>query len=959
MQNAILMCLTETHLHSDIEDAEVTIVGYEIFRADRSKGKKKGGVAAYVRTDVAHHTRLMSSGSNGEAEYVVLHIAKWNLVVVTLYRPPGCTTEKFIEVTEIIRSNIRSIGNPEPTIVITGDFNLPNIEWNRYSIYGGTSPDRTQADALFRLVDELLLRQIVENATRGDNILDLFLTNNDDLVSNIQIEDTIMSDHRILMIETTMDMKPDKLGGVKKSGQFASLNFFNENTKWTDINNHISSINWDQAMKGLSTEEMYVFFQQTLFQICEMHTPGKRHPRKSDIPKDRKILLRKKTKLTKRIEYIGNEAKLKRQLNDIEEKLAQSHENELLYEEQKAVEAIKINTKYFYHYVKKRAKVRNIIGPIKHEGELIYDSSQISEVLNKQYESVFSRTKYTEEKEWQPMTPSITDSELTDIKFTTDDIQRSISAIRTYAAAGPDQIPAVVLKKCAHTVCTPIYNLWRNSLNTSTIPKKLKRGIITPIYKGGDRTEAKNYRPVALTSHIIKIFERIVVERLQDYMEENRLYNATQHGFRKGRSCLSQLLQHQFNIINLLENGATADVIYLDFSKAFDKVDHIVLLKKILHLGIKDNVLNWIKCFLTDRDQSVVVDGAVSENLNVLSGVAQGSVMGPMLFLIYITDIDINMRHCTALSFADDTRLLGAVRTEDDYTSIQEDLQTMFEWAEKNNMTFNSSKFEMLRYSHPKLSVSELCYVTPDGTTIKQCSHLRDLGIIMNQNANFDQQIENTVKKAKQTMGWILRSFRSREPTMMMTLFKAMVIPLLEYCCQLWNPTTIGEIRKLEAVQRTFTARIKNMDKLNYWQRLSHLELYSLERRRERYIILYIWKIINGLVPNFKQEFAIKTTDSGRRGTICVIPPILKTWKRIQNIKESSIAVHGPRLYNCLPQNLRNEKLTLNEFKQRLDKFLKTIEDKPSLPHYQQITIGNSLLHRLIPAHRGWRTSAT
>lgn len=250
-------------------------------------------------------------------------------------------------------------------------------------------------------------------------------------------------------------------------------------------------------------------------------------------------------------------------------------------------------------------------------------------------------------------------------------------------------------------------------------------------------------------------------------------------------------------------------------------------------------------------------------------------------------------------------------------------------------------------------------YTTPDGSIIHQSNQIRDLGVTMCENAEFSLQIDNAVKKAKQSIGWILRSFKSRETSLMLTLYKTMVLPLLEYCSQLWCPTTIGEIRKMESVQRTFTSRLDGMNDMNYWERLSHLKLYSLERRRERFMIIYVWKIIQGLVPNFNHDFAVKTTNSGRRGVLAIIPPISKSWTKVQTIKESSIAVHGPRLFNCIPQKLRSETYTPESFKRELDRFLHTVEDKPSLPQYHQTTPGNSLLHRLIPAHRGWRTSAT
>lgn len=340
---------------------------------------------------------------------------------------------------------------------------------------------------------------------------------------------------------------------------------------------------------------------------------------------------------------------------------------------------------------------------------------------------------------------------LSDVVLNKENIQRSISAMSTYAASGLEQIPAIVFKKCLHTIWVPLIHLWRTSLDTRSIPSSLKQGKITPIYKG---------RPVALTSHIIKIFEITVTKQIHKYMEQNQLFNDTQHGFSTGRSCESQLLQHRFDIITTLENEATADVIYLDFAKGFDEVDHNVLLQKLEHIGNRGKLLNWIRCFFTNCNQSVVVEGVESDTLEVLSGVAQGSVIRLIMFLISIGDIDNNMTYCMASPFADDTRLLGSIKT--DYKYIQDDLDIMYNWAENNNMSFNSSKFEMIRYRHPKSDICNPHYTTPDGSVIHQNNQIRDFGVTMSENSDFSMQIDYAAKKSRQIIGWILRSFKSR-----------------------------------------------------------------------------------------------------------------------------------------------------------------------------------------------------
>ena len=205
--------------------------------------------------------------------------------------------------------------------------------------------------------------------------------------------------------------------------------------------------------------------------------------------------------------------------------------------------------------------------------------------------------------------------------------------------------------------------IWRKCLNNGVTPEDLKIAHIITIFKDGHQGLASNYRPIALTSHLIKIFEKIVRNGMVKYMDKNNLFNDSQHGFRIGRSCLTQLLSHFDKILTKLESRSDVHVIYLDFSKAFDKVDHSIILEKLRIMGIKGNLLEWLRSFLCKRYQSVMVDGCLSEPSIVKSGVPQGSVLGPLLFLILISDIDKDLLHSFLSSFADDTRAGSEIKS--------------------------------------------------------------------------------------------------------------------------------------------------------------------------------------------------------------------------------------------------------------------------------------------------------
>ena len=320
---------------------------------------------------------------------------------------------------------------------------------------------------------------------------------------------------------------------------------------------------------------------------------------------------------------------------------------------------------------------------------------------------------------------------------------------------------------------------------------------------------------------------------MTSFLDENNHLNKNQHGFRSGRSCLTQLLAHHDNIISQLEDGYNVDVVYLDFAKAFDKVDHNIVLAKAHNIGIRGKLLNWIKEFLSNRTQSVIVNGKLSSPRPVISGVPQGSVIGPLIFLILISDIDTDTLHSLVASFADDTRVTKGIICENDAVNLQEDLFKIYQWSITNNMEFNDLKFELMRYGTNIELKSSTSYISPSFNVIEAKNTVKDLGVTLSSDCTFKEHINNIIESAKSMSSWILRTFRTRDPTTMLTLFKSLVRPILEYSSVLWTPITKGEIQRLKEIQQSFLRKLRGISK-TYSQALKELNLYSLERRRER-----------------------------------------------------------------------------------------------------------------------------
>ena len=969
------MGLTETWLKSH-KDAELKIDGYKLFRSDRVRRKKckrgrlSGGVAAYVHNDFAGQMEVKFQFSNGVVETLGLYSSAENVFIVIVYRQPDdvvggnrSTVQELKPAIDKLQQAINDFGDPAPNILICGDFNLPNSSWSCEP--KTVSQEREMYDCIKELMNANFLHQHITYATHKDgNTLDLVFTNNSNLIHShecIVPPLTSVSDHYIIECKTRIQGSVDDEDQTRpeRISPLDNLNFFSNDIQWDVIMNEFNDVDWKTLLLDQSPENQLAIIMGIICEVCEKHIPQRKSLNKSGkpkIPRDRRILMRKRKKINEQLKLSLSDArrqKLDRKLINIEILLQQSHQASRSMREQKAIDAIKINPKYFFTYTKKFSKTSSKIGPLLDENNSYTASSaKMAEILSSQYQSVFSVPK--EKSIYSDAEPKV-NSTLTDLKFSEQDTIDAIDELPNNSASGPDGITAILLKKCKRQLSKPLYILWRDCLDRGVTPDKLKVAHIIPIFKSGHQGLPSNYRPIALTSHLIKIFEKIVRNCIVKYLDENQLFNDTQHGFRHGRSCLSQLLAHFEEILTKLEASENVDIIYLDFSKAFDKVDHSIILEKLRLMGIGGNLLNWIESFLKDRFQSVMVNGFLSKPVKVKSGVPQGSVLGPLLFLILISDIDKDVLHSFLSSFADDTRVGKSIKNESDVLKLQEDLENVYNWAAENNMSFNNLKFELIRYmvyNNIKDITNDSFYTGPDGSEINEKSHVKDLGILMSNNMTFSEHINKVCEKARDMCSWILRTFRSRSPQLMLTLWKSLVQPILDYCSQLWCPISIGQIKQIEEIQKSFTRKIKTDNNPDYWSRLKSYRIYSHERRRERYRILYIWKMLEQLVPAFGEGHGGMSKLHPRNGRTIDIPLRSKNIPtHLQKVRDASLLVHGSKLFNALPKNLRNcSNCSLLEFKSKLDGYLAQIPDEPLVHGYTQShsAYSNSLL-KLVP----------
>ena len=284
----------------------------------------------------------------------------------------------------------------------------------------------------------------------------------------------------------------------------------------------------------------------------------------------------------------------------------------------------------------------------------------------------------------------------------------------------------------------------------------------------------------------------------------------------------------------------------------------------------------------------------------------------------------------------------------EDAQKIQNDLNSVYAWTRESNMLLNGDKFQLLRYGEDEELKSLTSYFDCNGKKIEETPRAKDLGIIMTSNGNFEEHINVTVQKAYDMMGWVLRTFITRDRKPMLTLYKSLILARLDYCSALWNPNGSAYlINKIEKVQRVFTRRVNGTEGMNYWDRLKHLRLYSVQRRRERYLIMYVFKIIHGLVPNCGLSFH----ENPRTGIHAIVPKLNPTSSsQVKSMRSNSFNFVAPTLFNLLPTTMRrvyDVRNPFDKFKSDLDTLLSDIPDEPTVNGLTRNVRSNSLIHQM------------
>ena len=829
-----IICITEAlpkNARYPVQNAEFQIEGYDMYT--NIEGAHRGVIiytAKYLKASVIDTQSIQCK----ESCWVEISLRNRDtLLVGCIYRSPNNSSFDNTNLLSALRSACEI--HKYTHVMICGDFNCPHIDWED----GTTNAAETTIDhQLLECLRDCYLTQHVKEpthrrSTQRPTTIDLVLTNEENMIEQLKVEPPLGKSHHSTLVYT-LRTYAEIDNKIYTSIQYDKGNYAKFRDKMT-------AYDWENDLEPLSCEEAWMLFKDRFNKHSNECIPKKIYKggKKNKPPwmnTDALNKIKQKSKAHRRY--------LKSLSNDDYTTYSRAR-NQARWECRKAKKQFercisteaKKNPKAFYKYVNSKTKTTTGVSNLKTETGMATTDQEKAEALNQFFTGVFT-------KETQPI-PVFEQREIQHQLcipiITSQDVLKKLTKMKPNKSPGPDGIHPRPIRELGDSIAKPIAHIINKTLAKGEIPSEWKEANVTPVFKKGKKSECGNYRPVSLTSVVCKLAESIIRDSILQHLKQNKLLVSCQHGFCQGRSCSTQLLYCLDIWTNLLDSGLDVDAIYLDFAKAFDSVPHERLLRKAKGYGIRDGLLEWIRSFLIGRRQKVTVKGASSEWSSVTSGVPQGSVLGPLLFVLFVNDMPDVVQSYIAL-FADDAKLFTAVTCPEDHQQLQDDLNKLHAWTTTWQLKFNATKCKVMHLGrrNPKSQYKI------ENTTLENTVEEKDLGVTIDPELKMDAHIERQVNKANSILGMIRRTFDHLDNTTFINLYKSMVRPHLEYCHAVTFPRFERQVKLLENVQRRATKLVPGLKDLSYTDRLKKLKLPTLTYRRHRGDIIEAYKYIHG-----------------------------------------------------------------------------------------------------------------
>lgn len=854
-----VISITETWAKPEIPDGMYTLPGFNIFRTDRCN-KKGGGVMIYIDERIT--STQISLGNFPDFEVTCCKVVLSTNVflgILCIYRPPNTTSPGDLQLIEVIDSFMALNFTYN---VILGDFNMPDVKFKSH-----TAPNKFAP--FVKCVEKYYLTQHIKEATRPNSgsILDLIFTTIGTNVVNVITEECLgSSDHSMINFLLEVPVCFDEASSPPKRNYYKA--------DWISFSRILSDIDWNSVFSGNNIDKVWSNFKAQILTAVQATIPFKKRKPWS-IKSNPKI--RTALRYARRCHSVyrstqTNEALLK--YVQAKTKLQFLIRDQNTFYETQVVQTLREKPKHFWSFVKSKLKCKgNRIEMLTNGDEIIDEPAKMTELLADHFYKSFNHNVITYDfsSAAYNFNSSSASKILSHMSINISAVSKQIKYLPKSCSEDLNGLSYAIVKGGGDILALQICRLFNLSLSTESIPSDWKISVIHPIKKKSHPKSVNDYRPISITSCICRIFERLIRNRIKRFLEDNLSLNPSQHGFCEGRSTLTAHLIYSKDLVNALDQGLCIDCAYFDFSKAFDSVRHDYLIYKLSMIGISGAILRWIINYIKGRTQIVNVNGVLSRERHVSSGVIQGSVLGPLLFSIFVNDIDEYIDNCLLLKYADDIRMYRCFRPDmssqlDNAKLFQNDMNALVAWSRKWDLKFNIDKCSILHFGRTNIQTT---YYIADVSVVSR-SQEKDLGVLFSNKFDFSEHIDSIVKKANQKLGIIARVFRNKNPANIIPLYVSFVRPYLEYNSIIWSPITKKHDHKIEKIQEKMLKLFPKMnaEKITYQQKLKQAMLLSLRARRIRQQLMIMFKMKKGLIGLQFEDFFQTNRYTRTRGNL-------------------------------------------------------------------------------------------
>ena len=895
-----ILGIVETYLTQNIEDKDLIIDSFNFERRDRQQ-RKGGGVLVYIKSNIPYQRRF--DLENNEIESIWIEIkypACKPFLLNFVYRPP----DSKLTWIEAFENQFDKIDHLDLEVHILGDFNINFLSSNSVTKYNNKRWDHT--------ISKYGLAQMINSPTRitksSSTIIDHIYSTRPDLISDVHVPLFSISDHYpVCFTRSTCNLKSKQ--SKHENIKYRSFKSFSEPLFCDDLAKSPIRLVESVADPNQSLDLFYSILNSVLYK----HAPIKERRVRFDCQPG----------------WFNSEIKEAICLRDKLHKHKQF--NDYKTQRNKVTAMIKSSKRNFYNNAIKDNKSPSFLwkhlNSITNRGKdniLIPDvlttekctvtgSLNILNELNKHFvniSNIIQKTLFM--KENFSMLQSKLDEKLRYVEFnieyiTAFEVKKHIDNLDVNKSTGIDGIGPKILKYCGDYITSAIASIINNCIDQNVFPDLLKQACVIPIHKGGDKNDPHNYRPISILPTISKIFEMHISNQIQYYFKKYELIHETQSGFRQHHSCQTALTHLIDSWLKDVDSGKYVGAVFLDLRKAFDLVDHEILLHKLKLYHFSQRSVEFFSSYLSNRRQLIKVKNKLSDMLSVTSGVPQGSILGPLLFLLYINDITFISNSASTDLYADDTTIYEAgCDIEKLQNHLQLHLNSINEWCILNNMALHPTKTKcMLIGTKCKVRAAHQLKLKIDDLFIENVTCQKVLGVYIDNTLSWNIQLSKVCAKLNSKISLLKRISYYLSLDMKQLFYNAYILPTFDYCCTVWGGSIHSQNTIYKAQKRVARIILNKPPRTHSQSLFNELQWLSFSQRYQYHVALLVYKSKNGTVPQYiidlisfsnNKTYSLRSADKNHLTTKLT---------RTNNMKMSFGCI-STNIWNKIPLEIKN-----------------------------------------------------